>query len=392
MESRIPIFTNLTITPKENKSLKRYFSSIKRNLPKNWKLLLKSEYKDNDTFKILVDYLCIETHKFKDNIKQQTLNGFIHLGLTDDSIILLKIDFNVEIPKEESIEIVGYILHSFHELVLKLNNHYNSFQHDFKFGGPTDENWYKNDLRDERSIKLRSKADGKTYFLAKNESSNINGKVIDFSAPNNISISLSLMKKSLKTARKIFNKLVVSSSGNKINITEELKPDFYDFFEQIQTSIIFSYIAIEGFSNAVIPDDFQFEKFNEKGIKETWNKENIERWMSTSEKVGNILPSILMTSDIKIERFWTNFKELEKLRNDIVHQKTIKKGTKLDVELFHQMLNPNVIDKITSSIKVIEFFYKIDSAHPYFPLGFGIAKFQVHDIESMEKHFKAFDD
>lgn len=392
MEERIPIFTNLTITPKENQSLKRYFNSIKRNQPKNWKLLLKTDYKDNDTFKILTDYLCIETHKFEDTVKQQKLNGFIHLGLTEDSIILLKIDFNVDIPKEESIEIIGYILHSFHQMVLKSNKHYISFHHDFKFGGPSDENWYKSDLRDERSIKLRSKADGKTYFLAKNESSKVNDKVIDFSAPNNISISLSLMKKSLKTAREIFNKLTLSASGNKIIITEELKPDLYDFFEEMQTSIIFSYIAIEGFSNAVIPDDYQFEKFNEKGIKETWNKENIERWMSTSEKVGNILPAILNSSDIKIESFWTKFKELEKLRNDIVHQKTIEKGTKLDVKLFHEMLNPNVIDKINSSIKVIEFFYKIDSAHPYFPLGFGIAKFQVHNIESMEKHFKTLDD
>lgn len=392
MEDRIPIFTNLTISPTENQSLKRYFNSIKRNLPKNWKLLRKIDYKDNDTFKILVDYLCIETHKFEDTVKQQKLNGFIYLGLTDDSIILLKIDFNVEIPKEESIEIIGYILHSFHYMVLKSNKYYNSFQHEFKFGGPTDENWYKSDLRDERSIKLRSKADGKTYFLAKNESSKVNDKVIDFSAPNNISVSLSLMKKSLKSAREIFKKIALSSSGNKIKITEELKPDFYDFFEQMQTSIIFSYIAIEGFCNAVIPEDYQFEKFNEKGIKETWSKENIERWMSTSEKVGNILPMILKASDIKIESFWTNFKELEKLRNDIVHQKTIEKGTKLDAELYHQMLNPNVIDKITSSIKVIEFFYKIDSAHPYFPLGFGIAKFQVHDIESMEKHFKTLDD
>lgn len=392
MEEGIPIFTNLTITSKENQSLKRYFNSIRRNLPQNWKSLLKAEYKDNDTFKIITDYLCIKTHKFEDSVKHQKLNGFIHLGLTDDSILLLKIDFNVDIPKEESIEIIGYILHSFHEMVLKANRHYNSFHHDFKFGGPSDENWYRSDLRDERTIKIRSKADGKTYFLAKSESSKINDKVIDYTAPNNISISLSLMKKSLKNAKEIFKKLALSASGNKIKITEDLKPELYDFFEQIQTSIIFSYIAIEGFSNAVIPDDYQFEKFNEKGIKETWDKENIERWMSTSEKVGNILPLILKATDIKTESFWTYFKELEKLRNDIVHQKTIEKGTKLDVELFHEMLNPNVIDKINSSIKVIEFFYKIDNSHPYFPLGFGIAKFQVRDIESFEKHFKTLDD
>ncbi|XDD52969.1 hypothetical protein AB3N62_10795 [Leptospira sp. WS4.C2] len=224
--------------------------------------------------------------------------------------------------------------------------------------------------------------------MSKSEQSLIDDKVINFPAPNNISISLSIMKKCLSSARELHKKILRSSTNQKIEITEMLKPDFYNYFEQIQTSIIFSYIAIEAFSNAAIPDIFLFEKVNEKGIKETWNKENIERWMSTSEKVSNILPTILKTSDIRNENFWSNFKDLEKLRNDIIHQKTIEKGNKLDVELFHQMLNPNVINKITSSIKVIEFFYKIDSAHPYFPLGLGIAKFQVHKIESMEKHFK----
>jgi hypothetical protein len=67
-------------------------------------------------------------------------------------------------------------------------------------------------------------------------------------------------------------------------------------------------------------------------------------------------------------------------------------GTKLDSEIFNNMLNPLVFEKIESSLKVIDFFYKLNNAHPYFPLGFGIAKFQVSEIESFDKHFKILTD
>lgn len=387
MDDKIPIYTDLIITPKSGQSLSRYFNSIKRNLPKGW-YIDRSPYLDNDTFLILKDVYKIRTHKFVDKIINKSLAGIITLGLTQDAIIILKINLTIDIPKEETMEIIGYVLHSYHEYILKPNRHYNLFSHVFSFGGPTDENWYKKDLRDERSIKLFSKADEATFFLGRSSSVELIDKKISYSAPNNIALSLSLMKKSLKKAKTLYSKLISKKQDKKIRLEDEYKGELYDYFEEIQTSIIFSYISVEAFSNAAIPEEYIHEKVNEKGIKEMWNKENIERWMSTSEKVGDILPIVLKSDNIKSQLFWSTFKELEKLRNSIVHQKTIESGTKLDSEIFNYMLNPLVFEKIESSLKIIGFFYKLNSAHPYFPLGFGIAKFQVHEIESMEKHFR----
>ncbi len=392
MKDHIPIYTHLTITPNNGGSLKKYFNAIKRDLPKKWVLEKDKIYKDTDTFRILDDVFCLKNPPFRDVIQKMDLHGYIYLGLTDDSISLLRIELSVDLPKEKSIEIIGYIIHSLHEDVLKPKKYYPDFNHKFEFGGPRDENWFSNDLRDERSIKLHSKSDHKTYFLSKSEKVKIADKNISYTAPNNISLSLSLMKKSLNEARKIYKRLILKVPGKKVEIKSEIRAELYNYFEILQTSIIFSYIAIEGFSNAVIPENYLHERVNEKGIKETLTKENIERWMSTSEKVGTILPLILKTSDIRAENYWATFKELEQLRNDIVHQKTIEKGTKLDTKVFNQMLNPKVFERIASSIKVIDFFYKVDNAHPYFPLGFGIATFQVHKIESMEKHFKVIEE
>jgi len=388
MEDTIRTYTNLTITPKKNQGLKKYFNSIRRNLPDGWTNSFRKKYTDNDTFKFINDRVCIKLPKFEDKVQNLTMSSFIHLGLTDSSIIILKIEFDKKIRKEESLDIIGYSIHLLNECVLKVNKHYHSFEHLFEFGGPYDENWYKADLRDERSIKLHSKADNKTFFLAKSESIKLNNLEFSYSVPNNIALSLSLMKKSLIKSGKLFKKLLEGSKNGKLEISDSNRSILFDYFEEIQTSIIFSYIAIEGFSNAVIPDTYKYEKINEKGVTEIWNKENIERWMSTSDKVGTIIPKILNSDDIKKESFWIKFKELEKLRNDIVHQKTIESGTKLDSKLYQEMLNKTITDKIQSSLKVIDFFYQIDNAHPYFPLGLGIARFQVSEIESMEKHFK----
>lgn len=358
MKDHIPIYTHLTITSNTGSSLKKYFNALKRDLPKNWILEKNKEYKDTDTFRILDDVLCLRNPPFEDVIQKITLYGSIYLGLTDNSINLLKVELNVDLPRENTIEIIGYIIHTLHEEILKPKKYYPNYDHKFEFGGPRDENWYSHDLRDERSIKLHSKADQKIFFLSKNENVTVADKSISYAAPNNISLSLSLMKKSLNEARKIYRRLVLKVPNKKIELKNEIRSELYDYFEILQTSIIFSYIAIEGFSNAVIPESYLHERINEKGIKEIWTKENIERWMSTSEKIGTILPMILKTPDIRKESYWATFKELEQLRNDIVHQKTIEKGTKLDTKVYDQMLNPKVFERIASSIKVIDFFTK----------------------------------
>ncbi|SHG32187.1 hypothetical protein [Flavobacterium defluvii] len=384
------IYTDFIITPKSNKSLKRYFGSLKRHLQNPW-TIDNSEYIDKDTFRIVLETFCVKSFLFQDKVLEKTLSAKLFIGLTSNDIRLLKFEIDHEVSKEHLLEIIGFVLDSFHESVLKTSTHYNDFNHDFQFGGPTDENWLSKDIRDSRTIKLYSEKEKKTYFLASTEKIIIDSKEISYVAPNSISVSLSLMKKSLKKAKSIYAKIIPKFKNNK-KIGIDATSDLYDFFEEIQTSIIFSYIAVEAFSNAAIPEDFEHEKFNEKGIKEIWSKSNIERWMTTSEKVGILLPKILNSSDVKQEPFWHTFKNLEKLRNEIVHQKTVQKETALDTAIYSKMLDQNIFNIIESSIEVIDFYYKLNNAHPYFPLGLGIAKFQIEKIESMEKHFKILED
>ena len=388
---KIRVYTDFTITPKTDKGLKRYFNSIARNLPVGWKSRIEFDYSDTDTFRIVKDVICIETHSFEDAVTKEILQGTLYVGLTNKEIILLRTETNSSLKNEEQLEIIGYINHEFHKSALKTNKHYSDFHHNFEYRGINDANWNKIDFRDARPIRIFAKKEKTQFIVSRNDYKKIGEKEVQFTSPNNISLCLSIMKKSYKKAQVLFFE-ITDSHKTKISIKGEDLKKLYDYFEEIQSCIIFSYISVEAMSNAAIPEDYQYENTNERGIKEIWNKSNIERWMSTSDKIANILPQILKTKNPKEEHFWQYFKELESLRNSLVHQKTIEDGSRIDSKFYETLLDKNVFKLAESSIDVIKYFYDYDDAYPYFPLGLGVAKLQILEIESMEKHFKILDD
>lgn len=64
MENELPVYTDLTIKASANISLKRYFKSLQRNLPKDWTLNKEKAQSDYSIFEIPVDIICLETPKF----------------------------------------------------------------------------------------------------------------------------------------------------------------------------------------------------------------------------------------------------------------------------------------------------------------------------------------
>ena len=56
---------------------------------------------------------------------------------------------------------------------------------------------------------------------------------------------------------------------------------------------------------------------NKKKVIEIWNKQNIERWICTTEKIGDIIPEIMHIESPKKLKIWSYFKSLEEMRNYI---------------------------------------------------------------------------
>jgi len=180
--------------------------------------------------------------------------------------------------------------------------------------------------------------------------------------PNNVALLLSSSKSALNSARNIYNKQLSNSNfeidfekmgGDHKQTLGEVSSLVCDYLENIQTSIIFGYTALEAFVNLSIPENYQYiiDK-NSRGISEIYDKKAIERWLPLKVKIKNILPDIYNTTPIDRQKCWSHFTNLENYRNDIIHQKSI------DRTQFYKTYFKSVIFNVCNSpTEVIRFFH-----------------------------------
>lgn len=193
----------------------------------------------------------------------------------------------------------------------------------------------------------------------------IEGIEVSVAAPNEIALAIGVSQHAFERAGKLWGRMRATIKNTKTIYGEEVV-EFYDFLEEVQTSIVFSYKAVESLCNALIPDDYIYEEKDGKGIVHLYGKDQIERWIATSTKVTEILPALLECPKPNSQPFWSDFKVLERLRNDIVHSKSKSSAMTL-ADLFSE----NVTKYLKSSIALIQFFHDHAEDRRIFPIVFG---------------------
>ncbi len=215
----------------------------------------------------------------------------------------------------------------------------------------------------------------------------IGNKYLNFATPNNISLLLSISKKELANAKKIYKIIEGKLTDSKTAYCKDDEiVEVYNYLESINISVIFAYSAVEAFSNTSIPIDFEYMTTNNKGVKEVWNKENIERYFKTSKKIDELLPEILRT-EVLVSQIRASFLELEKIRNEIIHP---KHDDKIIADLQKKLLSRNIFDYIYSAYELIEFFCNADTKHIYFPIGISNSDINIIEVQDFSESFKKF--
>ncbi|MEN6383172.1 MAG: hypothetical protein ABFC86_07940 [Rectinema sp.] len=188
------------------------------------------------------------------------------------------------------------------------------------------------------------------------------GKEITYLCPNNVAVLLSVSSKALGKARELFEAFFCSPETEfRIERIQEDKKTFLnrvssavcDYIEHIQTAIVFAYTALETFENLSIPEGYLYHTENKsKGIKETYDKASIERWLSLKVKVQYVLKEIYATQEPTRQKWWGHFSNLECYRNDIVHQKTIA-----STSFYKEYFKESIFQVCDSPLLIIRFFY-----------------------------------
>jgi len=206
----------------------------------------------------------------------------------------------------------------------------------------------------------------------------IGKKKLEYFVPNNVGILLSIAKKSNDEAKRYFKEHFESNQNevsevDKIELFKRRSTEVCNYIELIQTSIVFTYTTLEAFSNLSIPEEFFYiQKVKNKGIDERYDKEAIEKWINLTTKLNNILPDIYRTKKLQETNLWSYFIKLEKLRHEIIHQKSIDR-----TELYKVYFNNDIFKVSSIGEEIIKYFYnnqKLRISNPLWPWVIGEEK------------------
>lgn len=103
--------------------------------------------------------------------------------------------------------------------------------------------------------------------------------------------------------------------------------DYFDLLELMITNVIFAYTAIEAYANQLVPDQFVFKRMrDDKKCEEIFNKDQIERFLSLDIKLKSVLPQVTGAADPSGTKLWEDFRELQRVRDRLIHVKTADLG------------------------------------------------------------------
>lgn len=196
---------------------------------------------------------------------------------------------------------------------------------------------------------------------------------IDFSAAAlalNIAIAADQRAAALRTH--VTPEAFETETGIYRTIPDDKLSGFYDFIEQSMIAILFSYQALEAFSNLMIQD-----KLGETGTytvtrtigkvkhKLAWQAPVLERKCSTEEKVTEIVPTMLGMKFPRGNKVGQDFDKLKKVRDDVTHLKyhdqrgAAKAGLGGDsASVFFRMVSGDYDEIPRTAVTVLDYFTK----------------------------------
>ena len=151
---------------------------------------------------------------------------------------------------------------------------------------------------------------------------------IGFVTPSSIALALNIAINASIQSANLFNQIifeeVTTPDGQGKSVLYKNAGPLFDYFESCMITIAFSFQSLETFCNweiaAKVKSPFTFRRDK---IEMTLTADEIERKLSTEEKLHLVIPEIGGITTPKGKKVWENFKKLKHARDSIVHIKSI---------------------------------------------------------------------
>lgn len=198
-----------------------------------------------------------------------------------------------------------------------------------------------------------------------------NNNFLSFGIPSMAALFLNLSEKSFKLSTKSLEKSQINLTHNWSHAGRDEEPNnylnFYDFFEHKIANIIFSFSAIEAFTNMNIPEDIKY-KTEKKGKAVIYNQLQCERNLSLNEKLNKILPVKFGIKSLKDIDAWKKFVILKNIRNRIIHpkRKDINSSGPEDDSIWRTLFENKEINFTENATAIIGYFLLNQQGHGWF--------------------------
>jgi len=187
------------------------------------------------------------------------------------------------------------------------------------------------------------------------------GVNIGFTLPSATAMALNIAihagREAEKLKRKIVFDKVATPKGTGFSVSNESNNALYDYFEACMKTTVFSFQALEIYCNYSIINEMKGTMdFKRSKKRVTLTPEEIEKQLSTEEKLSQVMPKLKGISTPKGKAVWEPFRRLKTARDSIVHLKT-KDQKAVDREsIYFQFLNRKVSEFPVTAINMIKYF------------------------------------
>lgn len=136
--------------------------------------------------------------------------------------------------------------------------------------------------------------------------------------------------------------------------------DLYEFFEDSMLASVFAFQALEAYANVVISERLATPMtFKRSKTTAVLTPTQIEREVSTDEKLRRVVPTALGVKAPTGTKLWERYKWLKDVRDSTVHLKSHElyvRGKPDRESLYYRFLNASPLDYPTVAIKLIEHY------------------------------------
>ncbi len=146
---------------------------------------------------------------------------------------------------------------------------------------------------------------------------------VDFGLPSGPALFLNLARKSYNSIKGL-NPLTMFYKWQN-GIVPINNSQLFNYFENFISHVVFSFTAIEAFTNEAIPREYKFSN-SKNGQTKILSKAEIERSINLDTKLHLVLPDALCISSPKGKKLWQNYRQLKKIRDRIIHLKTVDRS------------------------------------------------------------------